>query len=172
MVHLTGFSFCFLSVFLAIFILLLSNYNKGWLHRKNLHWLLERLASLGIRGEQLRASLKPHNTVVLWYTGVSGGPWIGTSWYWETPVSRIFMLEEKTLLYHWGIYGKHTFRHSTFAFFFMTSKCKHYLSWGRIFFYKKKIITHIMLVLSPERILRIWNLEEANAHSLPQTAGR
>ena len=36
---------------------------------KNLHWLSERLASLGIMGSQLRASLKRFNAIELWCTG-------------------------------------------------------------------------------------------------------
>ena len=32
---------------------------------KNFHWLPERLASLGIMGDQLRVPLKPLNTIVL-----------------------------------------------------------------------------------------------------------
>ena len=64
---------------------------------------------------------------------------------------------------------------SVYLILFITSKCKHYLSWARIFFYKKNIITLIMLARSPERIFRIGIirlLEEANAYILPQTAGR
>ena len=38
----------------------------------NVHLLSERLAPLGIMGPQLRAVLKPLNTIVLRYTGVSG----------------------------------------------------------------------------------------------------
>ena len=47
----------------------------GW---ENLHWLSERLASLGIMGDQLRASLKPINKIVLWCPrGVSAEPIVG-----------------------------------------------------------------------------------------------
>ena len=37
--------------------------------QKRVHWLSERLASLGIMREQFRAPLKPPNTIVLWFTG-------------------------------------------------------------------------------------------------------
>ena len=54
----------------------------------------------------------------------------------------------------------------------MTSKALFKLS--KNFFQKIKIITLIMLARSPERIFKIRNirlLEEANAYTLPQTAG-
>ena len=34
---------------------------------EKLHWLSERLAFLGIMGDQLRAPHKPLNTIVLWW---------------------------------------------------------------------------------------------------------
>ena len=51
---------------------------------KNIHWLSERLASLGIIRDQLRDPHKPPNMIVLdsW-----GGGSIGHPWYRETPIS-------------------------------------------------------------------------------------
>ena len=73
----TGFSFCFFSGFFAILTLwsLNNNNNNYWKPtrfpdwKKNLCWLFERRASLGIMGTQLRAPISL-STIVLWYRGM------------------------------------------------------------------------------------------------------
>ena len=57
-------------------------------HGKNWHRLSERLASLGIMGDQLRATLRPLNSIGLWwFEGCQSGPQL-SPWYREMPVSR------------------------------------------------------------------------------------
>ena len=81
-------------------------------HKKNLHWLSERLASLSIMVAQSRVSLKPLNTIVLWCTGgfrrVSSivPPWCRetlVSWKALVVITVVFPVCFKRRLY-WYIY--------------------------------------------------------------------